>query len=59
MGLWVPVQVINFRWVPVSHQTTFVTLVATAWKVFLSIVFHREEQSAVTKPANDEESDPM
>lgn len=52
MGLWVPVQVINFRWVPVSHQTTFVTLVATAWKVFLSIVFHREE----SRPMIDEDA---
>ena len=59
MGLWIPVQVINFRWVPVSHQTTFVTLVATAWKVFLSIVFHRVEAPIETQLATTGERDPL
>jgi hypothetical protein len=43
LALWIPVQVINFRWVPVAHQASFVTFIATAWKTFLSIMFHREE----------------
>ena len=59
MGLWVPVQVINFRWVPVRHQTTFVTLVATAWKVFLSIIFHREEAPIETQLADTGERDSL
>eukprot|EP01052_Picozoa_sp_SAG31_P004607 SAG31_NODE_192_length_20788_cov_8.938083_9_plen_324_part_00 len=41
--LWVPVQIVNFRWISRQHQVLFVTLIATLWKTFLSFIFHNRD----------------
>jgi len=36
---WIPVQLINFRYVPVRHQLNFVLVVSLVWTSFLSVAF--------------------
>lgn len=38
-ALWVPVQVLNFRFVPVRHQLGVVLVVSLVWTTFLSLAF--------------------
>ena len=47
-ALWVPAQVINFKYVPLRHQLNFVLVLSLAWTTFLSLAFPPE----VTREAN-------
>lgn len=38
-ALWVPVQVLNFRFVPVRHQLGVVLIVSLVWTTFLSLAY--------------------
>ncbi|CAG7827076.1 unnamed protein product, partial [Allacma fusca] len=41
--LWTPCQIINFRFVPVSHQVLFVNVLTVNWNIFLSYVKHFDQ----------------
>jgi len=36
---WIPVQLVNFKYVPVRHQLNFVLVVSLVWTSFLSLAF--------------------
>ena len=38
-ALWVPAQLINFKYVPVRHQLNFVLVLSLVWTTFLSAAF--------------------
>lgn len=38
-ALWVPAQVVNFKYVPVRHQLNFVLILSLVWTTFLSLAF--------------------
>ena len=40
---WIPVQLLNFRFVPVRHQLNVVLITSVAWTAFLSFVYPPEE----------------
>jgi protein Mpv17 len=42
-SLWIPAQVINFRFVPGKFQVLFSNVVALAWNVYLSFMSHAAE----------------
>ena len=48
-ALWVPAQVINFRFVPVRHQLNFVLTLSLVWTTFLSLTFPPEARAGVAR----------
>jgi hypothetical protein len=43
IAVWLPIQTVNFRWVPVVYQALFVQSCNVGWNAYLSFVQHREE----------------
>ena len=43
IAVWLPIQTINFRWVPVVYQALFVQSCNIGWNAYLSFVQHRSE----------------
>lgn len=41
-ALWIPAQLVNFRYMPVRHQLNFVLAVSLVWTTFLSLAFPPE-----------------
>jgi hypothetical protein len=41
IAVWLPIQTINFRWVPVVYQALFVQSCNIGWNAYLSFVQHR------------------
>lgn len=41
IAVWLPIQTINFRWVPVVYQAIFVQSCNIGWNAYLSFVQHR------------------
>jgi len=58
---WIPVQLLNFRFVPVRHQLNVVLLTSVVWTALLSAWYPPEEEGAVvveekaTTPSSQEE----
>lgn len=46
-SMWVPVQLVNFHYVPVRHQLGFVLVYSLLWSTFLSVAYPPDETSAV------------
>ncbi|KAI9099317.1 hypothetical protein DFS34DRAFT_63740 [Phlyctochytrium arcticum] len=42
VAVWTPVQLANFRWVPVLYQPVVVNTVNVGWNAYLSYVKHRD-----------------
>ena len=40
IAVWLPIQTINFRWVPVVYQALFVQSCNIGWNAYLSFVQH-------------------
>lgn len=40
-GIWIPVQIINFRFVPVQHTVLVANCVAVIWNGYLSWSAHK------------------
>ena len=36
---WIPIQIVNFRYVPVRHQLNVVLITSVIWTAFLSFAF--------------------
>lgn len=51
MAVWFPVQLVNFRFVPVTHQALFVQSVNVFWNAFLSFVLHHKVDDTNTSGA--------
>jgi hypothetical protein len=49
LGVWTPVQLFNFRYVPVLYQPVLVNCVNTGWNAYLSFIQHRELQEIKEK----------
>lgn len=49
VALWTPVQLINFRFVPVLYQPLLVNGVNTGWNAYLSFVQNKEGSSTGVK----------
>jgi protein Mpv17 len=45
-ALWLPAQLLNFRFVPVQHQALVVNGVSVGWNAYLSLVQHRQRSAA-------------
>lgn len=45
IAVWLPIQTINFRWIPVVYQALFVQSCNIGWNAYLSFVQHRSESS--------------
>lgn len=43
IAVWLPIQTINFRWVPVVYQALFVQSCNVGWNAYLSFVQHNKE----------------
>lgn len=43
IAVWLPIQTINFRWVPVVYQALFVQSCNVGWNAYLSFVQHRDK----------------
>eukprot|EP01095_Lingulamoeba_sp_RSL-Kostka_P015936 TRINITY_DN752_c0_g1_i1.p1 TRINITY_DN752_c0_g1~~TRINITY_DN752_c0_g1_i1.p1 ORF type:complete len:193 (-),score=24.83 TRINITY_DN752_c0_g1_i1:183-761(-) len=41
--VWIPIQILNFAFVPVKFQALFVNAVCVGWNAFLSYVSHRNQ----------------
>jgi hypothetical protein len=52
---WIPVQLLNFRFVPVRHQLNVVLLTSVVWTALLSAWYPPEEENevAVRKESQD------
>lgn len=50
---WIPVQLLNFRFVPVRHQLNVVLLTSVVWTALLSAWYPPEEQTHELKDADD------
>ncbi|GAB5363817.1 hypothetical protein AAMO2058_000915700 [Amorphochlora amoebiformis] len=48
-AFWIPVQLINFKYVPVRHQLNFVLVVSLGWTSFLSVAFPPAEEPSQSK----------
>ncbi|KAI9207810.1 uncharacterized protein BJ171DRAFT_491540 [Polychytrium aggregatum] len=46
--VWTPVQLANFRWIPVLYQPVLVNSVNVGWNAYLSYVKHREAPAKAT-----------
>lgn len=44
IAVWLPIQTINFRWVPVVYQALFVQSCNIGWNAYLSFVQHRSAE---------------
>lgn len=42
IAVWLPIQTINFRWVPVVYQALFVQSCNIGWNAYLSFVQHKQ-----------------
>ena len=54
IAVWLPIQTINFRWVPVMYQALFVQGCNVGWNAYLSFVQHRHPPPIDNKGANAE-----
>ena len=43
IAVWLPIQTLNFRWVPVVYQALFVQSCNVGWNAYLSFVQHRSD----------------
>ena len=43
IAVWLPIQTVNFRWVPVVYQALFVQSCNVGWNAYLSFVQHRSD----------------
>ena len=58
-ALWVPAQLINFRWIPTKFQVGFSNITALVWNVYLSWTQTRkqhDEETDKVDPKRVEES---
>ncbi|RLN64017.1 hypothetical protein BBJ29_005348 [Phytophthora kernoviae] len=46
-GVWVPAQILNFRFVPGSMQVLFSNVVGLAWNTYLSYISHLEVPKSI------------
>ncbi|KAG7400485.1 hypothetical protein PHYBOEH_005513 [Phytophthora boehmeriae] len=46
-GVWVPAQILNFRFVPGSMQVLFSNVVGLAWNMYLSYISHLEVPKSI------------
>lgn len=46
IAVWLPIQTVNFRWVPVVYQALFVQSCNIGWNAYLSFVQHRSENKS-------------
>ncbi|KND01048.1 uncharacterized protein SPPG_04141 [Spizellomyces punctatus DAOM BR117] len=44
VAVWTPIQLVNFRWIPVLYQPVVVNSVNVGWNAYLSYVKHRDEK---------------
>lgn len=42
IAVWLPIQTVNFRWIPVVYQAIFVQSCNIGWNAYLSFVQHRD-----------------
>ena len=42
IAVWLPIQTVNFRWIPVVYQALFVQSCNIGWNAYLSFVQHRD-----------------
>ena len=52
---WIPVQLLNFKYVPVRHQLNFVLVVSLAWTSFLSIAFPPDLKAKAQNTADSQD----
>lgn len=52
---WIPVQLVNFRFVPVRHQLNVVLLTSVVWTALLSAWYPPEEEETTEKKRIEEE----
>ena len=50
---WIPVQLLNFRFVPVRHQLNVVLTTSVVWTALLSAWYPPEDDSAIESDANN------
>jgi len=48
VAVWLPIQTVNFRWVPVVYQALFVQGCNVGWNAYLSFVQHRSHDAIKT-----------
>jgi hypothetical protein len=51
-GLWVPAQIINFRFVPGKYQVLFSNFVGFVWNAYLSYTAHSDDQEHLVGKAS-------
>mmetsp|Transcript_8364 Transcript_8364/g.27398 ORF Transcript_8364/g.27398 Transcript_8364/m.27398 type:complete len:236 (+) Transcript_8364:38-745(+) len=52
-AFWIPVQYLNFKFVPVRHQLGVVLATSVAWCSFLSLTFNAKEETTTTTTQKD------
>ncbi|TPX44071.1 hypothetical protein SeLEV6574_g04728 [Synchytrium endobioticum] len=57
--LWTPIQLINFRWIPVLYQPVLVNGVNIGWNAFLSYVSHRSDSQLPSHPQSETHPHPQ
>jgi protein Mpv17 len=52
-AFWVPVQLLNFNYIPVRHQLNVVLLTSVVWTALLSFWYPPDKKNTKTEPAKD------
>ena len=58
-AFWIPVQLLNFQFVPVRHQLNVVLITSVVWTALLSFWYPPESESLVEEAVKDDDKDAM